>query len=90
MYLRVDPSRALQPRLVQRRQGDVDVTGDRARHLTLQRQGIAKIALVALRPNHVSGRAPDQFGSHSRLVALTDNRCFDDRIHLQFPRNHRR
>ena len=87
MYLRIDRPCTRQARLLLRRQGDIDFAGDGSRHFTLQGEHVAQFTLEALRPDDFSCGSPDQFGGDSHLVARADDRTFDDRVDLQFPRN---
>ena len=87
MCLRVDGPGTGQTRLLLRRQGDIDFSGDALRHFALEGQDVTQVALVALRPQGLLGGGPDQSGRDSHLVARAHNRTFDDRVDIQFPRD---
>ena len=57
------------------------------RHLTLQHQDIAQIAVVGLGPEVLVGGRPNELGGNAHSRTRTDDRPFNDCVHVQFARN---
>ncbi len=65
------------------RQLHVDLTGNRARYLTLQREHVTQIAFVASRPQMLIGPCVDKLRRHAHAVARACHCAFDDGVDIQ-------
>jgi len=76
-------------RALLRRDLHADLPGDRARDVTLDREDVAQLPVVAFRP-HLAFRRIDQPGVDADVVARPEHRPLDDRVHVEVPRDLRK
>ena len=66
---------------------DPDLLRDRPGDFVLQRQGVAPIAIVGLRPQVLVVPPFDQLGCNPHLIAGAQNRPFHQGVHVQLARD---
>ncbi len=85
--LPIDRAGTCQPRFLLRRQRNLDLSGDCVRHLALQGEDVAQVALVAVGPQvPVRGRM-DQLRRDPHPLPGAQNRPLHHRIYVQLARD---
>ena len=84
---RVHRPRSAQAFPLARRELDLHLACDRLRQLALERQDVAHVALVALRPEMPVGGRLDELHGDAHAVAGAEHRPFHDRVHAQLARD---
>ena len=85
--LRVNGAGACQTGSLLRRDLDPNLGRDRLCHVAFERQNVAQVALVALRPQVPVARRMDQLRGDPHPVSHPLHGAFDDPIHTQLPRD---